>query len=329
MDYLNTLNTLLSDFAKYQLQFPGSIPDTITFNFNKHKGHICFGSIIHGNEVGSLPAVLKIISQLATGEIKYGGKVSFFLGNKKAALLKTRFNQYDLNRSFGYTAKTSSTYERNRALEIMTLLETSHVFFDFHQTNRPSLFPFYIFSMHNESYYWAQAAGVAPAFITRKPGEHFSDAGMCSDEFMRTLNKPGITLELGEQGFQASAEIVTKIVILRSLKNMDKVFTQQTNIKKLANKNKPFNFYATTFREPFDHPEKKLNEGFCNFDFIQEGNVIGTDEHGKALLCKKSGHILFPKYPVLNDKGVPTMPLPGELYVIAEKLDFHPLRWSF
>ncbi|MES2615158.1 MAG: hypothetical protein V4591_07075, partial [Bdellovibrionota bacterium] len=100
------------------------------------------------------------------------------------------------NRSFGYTAKGNSSYERSRALEIMKILETTDVFFDFHQTNRPSLCPFYIFSMHAESYYWAQAAGVAPAFVTRKPGQSFSEAGMCSDEFMRSLNKAGVTLEL-------------------------------------------------------------------------------------------------------------------------------------
>ncbi|MES2615159.1 MAG: hypothetical protein V4591_07080, partial [Bdellovibrionota bacterium] len=90
MDYLQLLNTYLAEFAKYESQFPGMVPDSITFNFHKHKGHVVFGSIVHGNEVGSLPAMIEIIKQFAQGEIKYGGKVSFFLGNKKAALQKMR-----------------------------------------------------------------------------------------------------------------------------------------------------------------------------------------------------------------------------------------------
>lgn len=327
MDYLHTLNTYLSEFAKYESQFPGPIPDSISFQFNKHKGHVVFGSIIHGNEVGSLPAIIKIIQKLSTGEIKYGGKVTFFLGNKKAALEKIRFTEYDLNRSFGYTAKGNSSFERSRALEIMKILENADVFIDFHQTNRPSVHPFYIFSMHAQSYYWAQAAGVAPAFITRKPGEHFSEAGMCSDEFMRTLKKPGITLELGEQGFRPHAAQYTTTVTLRTLKNMDMVYNKITTIQKLAKKNKEFDFYITTYQEPFNNPQKCLKEGFNNFDKINYGDHIGTDEYGKPLISKKEGFILFPKYPILNEKGQLITPLPGELYVLAERLKEHPLSW--
>ncbi len=109
---------------------------------------------------------------------------------------------------------------------------------------------------------------------------------------------------------------------------MDKVFQNVTNIRKLAQKNKPFNFYITTYREPFNHPQKCLKEGFCNFDFISHGQHVGTDEKGKPILSPKSGVILFPKYPALNEKGEPVMPLPGELFVIAEKLKGHPLNWS-
>lgn len=327
MDYFQTLNTYFDEFAKYEAKYQGPISDSITFDFHKHKGHVVFGSIIHGNEVGSLPAILQIITQLAEGKIKYGGKVTFFLGNKKAARQKLRFTEYDLNRSFGYSTSNNVSYERTRALEIMPLLEKADVFIDFHQTNRPSLSPFYIFSMHAESYYWAQAAGVAQAFITRKHGQHFSKAGMCSDEFMRTLNKAGITLELGEQGFHALADYVTRAVTLRTFKNMDKVFNKVTYIKKLAQKNKAFDFYISSYREPFEHAQKSLKEGFCNFDFIRAGDCVGTDEKGDPLLCKKSGYILFPKYPVLDDKGKPIAALPGELFVIAERLNFHPLSW--
>ena len=264
---------------------------------------------------------------LSENKINYGGKVTLFLGNKHAAMRKSRFTEYDLNRSFGYGVKNNPSYERGRAEEIMSILETADVFIDFHQTMRPSQFPFYIFSMHEESYYWAQAAGVAKAFITRKPGSQFSDAGMCSDEFMRaSLNKVGITLELGEQGFHKDAENYTKIVILRSLKNMNKIQKGYTTIKRLARKNCSFEFFETRYREPFKHPKKKLKEGFCNFDYIQRGDCIGEDEEGKPLFSKETGYILFPKYPATYDQ-IQTMPLSGELFVLAQKLNIHPLIW--
>lgn len=327
MSLIEKINTYLKEFAKWESQFPGPIPDSVMFSGTKHNGHVTFGSIIHGNEVGSLPGILKVIEKLACRDITYGGTVVFFLGNKKAALQNVRATDADLNRSFGVNGKENGSYERARAKEIMQVLQKSHVFFDFHQTNKPSLWPFYIFSMHKESYYWAQAAGVAPAFVTRKPGNSFSAAGMCSDEFMRELNRVGVTLELGEKGFHSLANKTTELVTLRTLKNMDKVFSKTTTIEQLAKKNQVFQFYQTTFKEPFEGAPKKLNDGYCNFQAIQKDEILGVDEKGNPLIAPKSGMMLFPKYPVINDKGIPVMPAPGELYVLAEKLPFHPLKW--
>lgn len=327
MEYFDILNKNLQEFAKIESQFPGSIPDSITFDFQKHKGHVVFGSIVHGNEVGSLPGLLKIIRKIILGQIAYGGKVTFFLGNKKAALQKTRFIDYDLNRSFGYFSKETNSGERIRALEIMKILQTADVFLDYHQTNRPCAWPFYIFSMHKESYFWSQAAGIATAFVTRKQGTSFSQAGMTSDEFMRSLNKAGITLELGEQGFHPQAEYATYTATLRTLKNMDKVFNNIRSIELLCKKNKQFDFYETIYQEPFNNPKKILNHGFHNFAFIKAGQIVGKNEDGSPLVCKQEGYILFPKYLNYNEKGEPISPIPGELFVLVDKLKIHPLNW--
>jgi succinylglutamate desuccinylase len=323
MNYKQEINHYLEEFTNFEKKHPGPIPDSIQFNFNKHKGHIVFASIVHGNEVGSLPGLIEIIKQLSENILSYGGKVTFILGNKLAALQKIRFIEFDLNRSFGEKKEDSTTHERRRAIEIMQVLDSADVFFDFHQTNLASKHPFYIFSMHKESYYWAQACGVAPAFVTRKPGAQFSSAGMCSDEYMRSNNKAGITLELGEQGFKKEATIYTKIVTLRALRNMDKIFQYHSTIQKQAAKIKTFQFYTIIHQEPFNHDNKCLNDGLYNFISVKQNESIGFDENGNKLLCAKNGYILFPKYPNKNLKKQTT----GELYVIVERLNIHPLNW--
>ena len=95
------LTDLIRQFENHEKKHPGIIPDSVFFDFGNHDGHISISSIIHGNEVGSLPAILKLIDHLITKKIKYEGKISFILGNKKASFENKRYLQHDLNRSFG------------------------------------------------------------------------------------------------------------------------------------------------------------------------------------------------------------------------------------
>jgi len=310
----NTTEYHIDQFLKFEKMSPGSIPFSVSFDFKKHKGHVVFGFIVHGNEVGPLAALTQAIVNLFEQKLNYGGKVTFFLGNVPAAQKNVRFVEADLNRSFG--SSQTQSQERKRACEIMTLLQTCDVFFDFHQTIMPSYFPFYIFPMHEKSYLWARAAGTAQSFVTRKMGQPLSALGMCTDEFVRSLDKVGVTVELGEQGFRPECELLANQIIRRTLHNADKVFLRNVPIKKLAQKNEDFRFFSVRHRESFGHPLKRLNPGFCNFHKVTRGMVLGADEKGNPLECAQDGFLLFPKYPVRNEKNEAVLPLPGELFVI-------------
>ena len=328
-NYFSKLNFYLNEFQKYEKKYSNGIPYSITLNHNKkHNGHIVFSSIVHGNEVGSLPAFLKCIDNILCGKIKYNGKVSFILGNVEASLKNVRFLETDLNRSFGNNYNGAVSKERKRALEMMPLLKEADVYFDFHQTIMPCLKPFYIFEMNKISYYWARAAGVANTFVTRKKGSSFSTTGMCTDEYVRSLNKPGITIELGEKGFHKQADTIAYEILRRSLNCMNKVFLNHNSIMKLAHKNIDFEFLNIIYREPFISPKMKLNEGLMNFNFISKETKLGLDANGKDLTSKQPGYILFPKYPNRDIKGDAITPLPGEIFVIANVIKEHPLSWK-
>ncbi|BBH53217.1 succinylglutamate desuccinylase/aspartoacylase domain-containing protein [Fluviispira sanaruensis] len=321
------LDLYLNEFMQLEKKLNSNLSNTLTLNFNKHRGHIVFAGLIHGNETGSLPAIIKCINKLLQKELSFGGKVSFLLGNIEAAKKDLRYVESDLNRSFGESYKGKLTLERKRAVELMPLLKSADVFIDFHQTIMPSLKPFYIFEMNHDSYHWARAVGGASTLVTRKKGAPFSQAGMCSDEYVRSLQKIGITLELGEQGFSDSAETLAFSVLKRALKCIDKVFSSGISIEKLSRKNNDFEFLTISHREPFDSPKKCLNAGFSNFHKLTKNMIVGADERQNPLESPKDGYILFPKYPKRNSTGEASMPLPGEIFVIAEPTLEHPLNW--
>lgn len=328
MEYnLKKLNECLASFASYTNKYGNGITNALTLDFKKHSGHIIFSGIVHGNEVGSLPSIIKIIQELVTNEISYGGKVSFFLGNVPAALKNQRFLERDLNRSFGLNTLLTDTVESKRAQELTPLLTQADVYLDFHQTIMPCIKPFYIFEMDYSSYYWARAAGIANTYVTRKKGSAFSTAGMCTDEYVRSQGKVGITIELGEKGFSPFAEMCSYQIMRRSLKNMDFVHLHHICIKKLAHKNNDFEFLQISYKEQFDSPEKRLNDGLKNFTYLAENECIGYAKNNSLLKTPATGYLLFPKYPTRDKNLIAQAPLPGELYVLAKKLETHPLKW--
>lgn len=318
--HTSILSIYLEEFAKYAAQFPGPISDCVTLTLGSQKTHIVFGALIHGNEVGSLPAVLKTLQRLLTGQIPYKGKVSFFLGNKPAALAGKRFIDQDLNRLFGTFTHEPANPERQRAKQLMSLLATADLFVDFHQTNQYTPHPFYIFGSHDLSNLWAQVLGVAPVLITRKAGLSFSTSGLCSDEWMRQQGKAGLTLELSEQGFRPEAAHTACVVMQRALQAVEKTASGTCDLNDLAKKNTALRILEIMHREPYSHALKKLTPGLHNFERVYAGQVLGEDGPGKPLLCPKDGYILFPKYPIYSEDGLPAQALPGEIFLLVHKI---------
>ena len=85
------LETLLSRFRS--LGCPGPFDYEWSFHYDggKSEAHIVVGSVIHGDEVGSLPALVDTAERLAAGHLSYGGRLTILLGNPEASLENKRF----------------------------------------------------------------------------------------------------------------------------------------------------------------------------------------------------------------------------------------------
>ncbi|MFO0006033.1 MAG: succinylglutamate desuccinylase/aspartoacylase family protein, partial [bacterium] len=89
--------------------------------------------MIHGDEVGSLPAGLDLARALRSGARRFGGRVSLIVGNPEAGLVDRRFLQADLNRVFldlPPEHPAFGTHEHRRAAALAPVLDAADLFLD-------------------------------------------------------------------------------------------------------------------------------------------------------------------------------------------------------
>jgi len=318
------LTSWLAQFRSMAAPVNG-VPDTHSVDGGRHGTHILFGSMVHGNEVGSLPAVVRVMEELASGSLRFGGRASFFVGNAEAGLANQRFLEADLNRVF--TPEPGDTHEGRRAAQLMPLMDSADVFIDFHQTILATREPFYIFPWGWEGYLWVRAMAAASSWVTRPPGAAFSSGTCCADEYVRLQGRPGITVELSEKGFGSGAEERAYRAIRRVLEIADSVAEGSTSLEDEAMREPELTFYQTVHREKFASNDHGLADGWVNFTPVEEGQALHR-EGAPAMVAPTSGMVLFPKYPPVVD-GEYKKPLPGEIYRIVQPVDGHPKDlWS-
>lgn len=286
----------------------------------QHDTHLVVGSMVHGDEVGSLPAVVAICEALAAGSLTFGGTLTCFVGNPEAGLKGQRFLEDDLNRVF--VQDPPDSHEGRRARQLKPILDDADLFLDLHQTILATRHPFWIFPFQLHGWRWARAIRGAEMWVTRHPGTAFSSGTMCADEYVRVRGLPGMTLELGEKGFDNGAEARAEAAILNLLALADAIAAGDTTLEAAAEAQPELTFLQTTHREPFADDTLALREGLVNFEAVTEGELLsapGTPE----LRAPDGGWVLFPKYPPVVD-GAYKKPLPGEIYRIVAPLPEHP-----
>lgn len=291
-----------------------------------HRFHVVIGSLIHGNEVGSLPAVVSLIDDLATGSATYGGRLTVILGNPESGLADRRYLDSDLNRAF--TAEPPAGHEGNRARRLKPILDEADVFFDLHQTIEDCDRAFYTFPFDRAGWHWARAVAGADTWATRPPGAGFSAGTVCADEYVRNRGKVGFTLELGPKGFDPAAERRARAALDRLLATADAVAADPAALVRAATAEPELTFVQTVARQPFDQPTMRLRPGLVNFQTVARGELLSA--HGTPqLIAPDDGFLLFPKYPEYADDGTVMEPRPAEIFNLAQALEGHPTEvWA-
>ncbi|HJN74068.1 MAG TPA: succinylglutamate desuccinylase/aspartoacylase family protein [Myxococcota bacterium] len=308
------LEALLAEFEDLA---DGPVPFSHCQEGERHDVHLVLGGLIHGNETGSLPSLVELLRDLRSGELDFGGRLSLFVGNPWAARAGTRFLEADLNRVF--VDSDLDTLEHRRARQLMRILEDADVFVDLHQTILPTEQAFYIFPWDQEGWRWARALAGAPVWVTRPPGRAFSSGTCCSDEFVRNRGGVGLTLELGQMGFQDEAASRAGRVMRRAIALVDAVAAGTTSMVEASEGMPELDFYKTVFAPPFPDRSWSLRPGLVNFRAVSRAELL-TGPDSPELRAPCDGVLLFPKYPPADQ------PLPGEIVRVLELMDQHPLE---
>jgi hypothetical protein len=287
-----------------------------------HGLHVVFSSMVHGNEVGSLPGLIQVMEGLKSGELSFGGRITFFVGNPEAGRQGKRFLEADLNRVF--LDRDDDLHEIRRSREIMPILDDCDVYIDFHQTILETATPFYINVWREDLWHWARAIAATPAWVTSPPGQAFSPGTRCADEYVRDLGRPSLTIELSQAGFSPEAEALAISSMLKTLALADQV-AAGAQIEELAQSEPELVFYQTMHREPFATGGHALEPGKINFGSCRQGERLSAPE-SPEILAPMTGKLLFPKYPERDADGSALEPMPGEIFHVIQRMEAHPFE---
>ena len=265
-------------------------PWLYTYDGGQYTTHLHISCLIHGDETGSLPAVIKVIHKLKSKQLVYGGRLSITLGNPEAARQGVRYLESDLNRAFLET--DLKTHEAQRARTLMPIFNRADILLDLHQTILKTQTPFYIFPRSTVSLQWAQAMRLTRAFIDATPSGHSTTR--CADEFFWHQNKPAITLELSQKGINPHAESLSLTAIRRAIGVIEQL-NDGHSLEGLASQAPSLHTYTTVYRHPFSKDACTLRPELHNFMPVQAGELLSA-EHTAEIRAPMTGEILFPKY---------------------------------
>lgn len=272
-------------------------------------------AIVHGNEVGGIASLNDFLEMYATGLIVRDIPVVVFLGNVKASELNKRFVERDMNRSFNLN--NDVTHEARRTQELDEILSNCHYYLDIHQTKKRSQCPFFIFPFQKTSFEFARSI-LPRTNIVCHWGQSFSAEGMCSDEYVNKKGGVGITLELGQNGFDPYHISIGLQGILSGYNYVrNKLFSGISTSyfkSRIAAKGEIY-----TWAEIVTYPQEglvELDEGWDNFDKIEAGQRMGS-MNSEEMIAPRSGYMIFPNYTKINSS---MQCRPKELYRIMKKI---------
>ena len=247
--------------------------------------------LTHGNELAGAAVINEVLAHLGAGNLALDIPLAIILGNPWAAMENRRFLERDLNRSFGRDA--AKLKEEIRAKELSPILGTTACLLDLHQTTRPSDRPFFIFGYNERNYEFARAISPRLTIVTHW-GKPFSNEGMCTDEYVIGKGGTGISLELGQNGFDPYQIAVGVEACLWAIR----VATAELSGESIAHRAATATPDLYTWAEIMDWPVKgyvELRDGLNNFAPVSAGDSLGRCD-GEPIRAGASGRILFPKY---------------------------------
>ena len=252
-------------------------------------------ALVHGNEVGGLQVINDLLEFLGGYPSFLERSICIGLGNVEASRHDKRYLEKDLNRCFGSNSRL--LLEEKRAAELEDVMSRVLYLLDIHQTRLANQDPFFIYPFTSKGYLFSRAIGREVPIVTHW-NDSFSCEGTCSDEYLNSIGGVGITIELGQNGFDHYQRGFGFQLVINSIRHIQQLFrNDQSSLESsLADGSECGKVFVMS--ETYQYPEKGtvvLKPGWHNFKDVKLGEVIGYVDQ-KPIQVNNSGKILFAKY---------------------------------
>ena len=187
-------------------------------------------AVTHGNELAGIAVINRLIEHILDHEEFLTFNLGLVLANTPASFADVRFREKDLNRSFDFKGE-SEAYEVVRAKELEPMLERSKLLIDIHQTIEASDSGFFIFPFSKGSFELAHALCPSLPIVTHW-GAGFSKDGKCTDEYVNEKGGIGLTVELGQKGFDLYQESLGFNIVMKAFSIVEKGLKEISSIKR-------------------------------------------------------------------------------------------------
>lgn len=300
----------------YEVETLGEFSYIIHKKKKSERARLTIMGLTHGNEVSGFWILFEFISYLKKIKPHLPFSIGVALGNTEAFKEGERFLECDLNRSFA--SKEPKLKEQKRAGILSKLLLRTDFLVDFHQTQRPTLKPFFIFPYTKNGFNLAANLSEEIPIVTHWGGG-FSKDGMCTDEYLNSKGGTGISIETGYCGrdplqISFGLKLIFEAVFLKTFLRKEKTLSFPENLSP-----NELSIYTWSFVYPYPETELvSLIEGLINFSFIEKGKELGLC--GTSILrAEEEGYLMFPKYIKSSQ------PKPKELFRLLKKISYKDL----
>jgi succinylglutamate desuccinylase len=288
-----------------QVQIEQVAPHILKISGAKPDSQIKIGilGLVHGNETIGVYILNQLIQDLVLGKLSSRYLIYFALGNVSAAHAGQRFVTNDLNRSFGLLSSETEEMARARELEKHFLDQCDHVL-DLHQTISPSRTPFFLFRYSNlEQLTLLNQIHQGLPVILAQQSMH-SGQGLTTGEYLRNRGAHGLTVELGEKGFDQERFALGHQICRSFIESLQTKLPPADRIT--------FPVLRQIGLTTISDTSQRLNPGWVNLSPVKKDEIVGNSKQG-AIRSPEDGLMLFPKYPAEPKIG-------GELFNLCRPM---------
>ena len=270
---------------------------------------------LHGNETAGIEALDRVFQKLDSEKIKLHGTITGFAGNLRALKERQRYMDHDLNRSWTpdrteAIRKNIFSAEKIEDQEQVALLEELQPYFnskrqvyflDLHTTTANGI-PFCCFgdTLRNREY-----ARAVP--IPKILGLEDQLEGSLT-EYLNIQGYPTLVVEGGQhnspesvKSLEASIWLVLEHLELITRGAIEEMSDYRQYLSERTQE-MPDYIEITHRHEIHSQDEFQMNEGYLNFQGVQEGEYLARDRFGK-IYAPFDGIILLPLYQGLGNDG--------------------------